>query len=104
MTYLFCSSISTLPIRIILARKSDLVSSPSSYSISPVVKPSNSDKELKLSPRCFHRVENVTAVTRHEKKAECCVSDIYSRILRKWIVRKRDADIVNIPDKREVFR
>ena len=30
MTYLFCSSISTLPINIILARKSDLVSSPSS--------------------------------------------------------------------------
>ena len=31
--YLFCSSISTLPMRIILAKKSDLVSSPSSYSI-----------------------------------------------------------------------
>ena len=37
LTYLFSPSMSTLPIKIILARKSDLVSSPSSYSIVPPV-------------------------------------------------------------------
>ena len=55
MTYLFCSSISTLPINIILARKSDLVSSPSSILETQRLRVQS--VSLRLSPvRCERRL------------------------------------------------
>ena len=94
MTYLFCSSISTLPINIILARKSDLVSSPSSIlqtqrlrvrvqSVSPAftcemreetvcrVKWRDSQPEHRAAASGFNRKES-------RRERDVCVSEILS--------------------------
>ena len=92
MTYLFCSSISTLPINIILARKSDLVSSPSSILQTQRLRVQS--VSLRLSPvRCEMRL-NVVWSEGGESKPEHRVAA--SGFNRKESRRERDVCVSEI--------